>query len=80
MTRFGVYSTWTSILELPRAFDLARRHQISVAVSNPCIELWFVLHFEDHRAWIDRHAVQMKYSGSVAMRKGPEYRGLGRPL
>ena len=47
-------------LELPRAFDLARRHQISVAVSNPCIELWFVLHFEDHRAWIDRHAVQMK--------------------
>jgi hypothetical protein len=47
-------------LELPRAFDLARRHLISVAVSNPCIELWFVLHFEDHRAWIDRHAVQMK--------------------
>ncbi len=47
-------------LELPRAFDLARRHQISVAVSNPCIELWFLLHFEDQRAWLDRHVAQQR--------------------
>ena len=29
-----------------------------LAFSNPCIELWFLLHFEDQTAWIDRHAAQ----------------------
>jgi hypothetical protein len=46
--------------DLPRAFDLARRHGIFVAVSNPCIELWFVLHFEDQTGWIHRHEAQKK--------------------
>ncbi|MFI5615899.1 RloB family protein [Streptomyces sp. NPDC051567] len=28
----------------------ARRHGIEVAVSNPCFEVWLLLHFTDHRA------------------------------
>jgi hypothetical protein len=44
--------------DLPEAMDLARRSGIFVAVSNPCIELWFLLHFADHTAWIHRHDAQ----------------------
>lgn len=43
---------------LDRAVDMARRHEIRLAVSNPCIELWFLLHFADQTAWIDRHEAQ----------------------
>lgn len=42
------------------AVDLAARHGIRVAVSNPCIELWFLLHFEDQTAFIDRHEAQAR--------------------
>ena len=35
------------------ALALARRHGIHVAVSNPCFEFWLVLHFRDHRGWLD---------------------------
>jgi hypothetical protein len=44
--------------DMDRAFDLARRHEIHLAVSNPCLELWFILHFEDQWAWIHRHRAQ----------------------
>jgi hypothetical protein len=27
-------------------------------MSNPCLELWFILHFEDQTAYIDRQAAQ----------------------
>ena len=37
---------------------MARDNEISVAVSSPCIELWFVLHFEDQTAHIERTAAQ----------------------
>jgi len=45
---------------LPQAIDLARRHGIHLAISNPCLELWFVLHFEDQAAWIARGDVQRR--------------------
>lgn len=37
---------------------LASEHGIRLAISNPCVELWFLLHFADHRAWIGRGKVQ----------------------
>ena len=40
------------------AIELAARHDIGVAFSNPCFELWFVLHAQDVRRHTDRHAVQ----------------------
>jgi hypothetical protein len=40
------------------AMDLARRNDVSVAVSNPCLELWFLLHFQDQTGFIHRHDAQ----------------------
>lgn len=36
-----------------RALEKAAANGIGVAVSNPCIELWFVLHFADQTAYIE---------------------------
>jgi hypothetical protein len=41
-----------------RAIELARSHQINLAISNPCLELWFILHFEDQTAYLERQAAQ----------------------
>ena len=35
------------------AVDLARRHGVQLAISNPCIEVWFILHFEEQAAFLD---------------------------
>jgi hypothetical protein len=43
-----------------RAIDLANRHNINLAISNPCIELWFILHFENRTAYIERQAAQRR--------------------
>ncbi len=40
------------------AIEKARTNGIGVAVSNPCIELWFILHFQDQTAHIERHDAQ----------------------
>jgi len=41
-----------------RAIELADRHSINLAISNPCLELWFILHFEDQTAYLERQAAQ----------------------
>ena len=43
---------------LAEAIELATRNEINLAISNPCIELWFLLHFAEQSAYIDRHAAQ----------------------
>jgi hypothetical protein len=40
------------------AVRLARQKNINLAVSNPCLELWFVWHFQDQTAYIERGDVQ----------------------
>ena len=40
------------------AVEKAIANGISVAVSNPCVELWFILHFQDQTAEIDRKWAQ----------------------
>ena len=45
---------------VPEVLDLAGRNGVDVVMSNPCIELWFVLHFEDQTAAIDRHPAQRR--------------------
>ena len=40
------------------AVEKAIANGISVAVSNPCVELWFILHFQDQAAEIGRNRVQ----------------------
>lgn len=41
-----------------RAVDLANRNGINLAISNPCIELWFILHFERRTAYLERQVAQ----------------------
>lgn len=38
---------------LREAIAQAERNGIQVAVSNPCFELWLILHFQDYTAWLD---------------------------
>ena len=40
------------------AIALAERNDIFLAISNPCLELWFLLHFQDQTAHLERHAAQ----------------------
>ena len=46
--------------EFDRAITDAESNGIRVAVSNPCIELWFMLHFEDQTAWISSQDAQRR--------------------
>lgn len=43
--------------KLPDARQQARDHGIKLAVSNPCFELWLLLHFREQNAHIERKAV-----------------------
>lgn len=45
---------------VPEAIELARRNEINVAASNPCIELWFILHHEEQTAHIERDTAQRR--------------------
>ncbi len=40
---------------LKEAVQQARANNIKLAVSNPCFELWLILHFQDHAAWLDNN-------------------------
>ena len=43
---------------LSDAIQMARDNDINVALSNPCIELWILLHEQDQEAAIHSHAAQ----------------------
>lgn len=43
---------------LGQARDLARSNDVGMILSNPCFEIWPLLHLHDQRAWIHRHACQ----------------------
>jgi len=45
---------------LPQAIKLAGENRIHLAISSPCIELWFILHFNDQTAHIDRTKAQIQ--------------------
>lgn len=56
-------------LDIDEATMKARANGVHLAVSNPCIELWFLLHFKDQTAWIDRRAAQRASSECLTCRK-----------
>lgn len=43
---------------LPEAKQQARDNNIRLAISNPCFELWVLLHFQNQTAYIGRDVVQ----------------------
>ena len=57
--------------QFDEAIKLARENGIGIAMSNPCLELWFVWHFADHTAHVERGVVQ---------RRAAEYLGCGKSL
>jgi hypothetical protein len=59
-----------------RALKLAAAESISVAVTNPCIELWFLLHFRDRRAAIDRADAQRESNQLLGCAKVPTSKAL----
>jgi hypothetical protein len=45
---------------LSQAINEARQSDINVALSNPCFELWLILHYQDQTAHIERHDAQRR--------------------
>jgi hypothetical protein len=43
---------------LEEARDKAAQYAISLAISNPCFELWAVLHYQAQAESLDRHTIQ----------------------
>lgn len=39
---------------IPEAKQRARDNGINLAISNPCFEIWILLHFQDHRSHVQR--------------------------
>ena len=56
---------------LEGALSLAADHGIEVALSNPCMELWFVLHDQDQMAFIDRSDIQKRSKSLFGFEKHP---------
>jgi hypothetical protein len=54
---------------LAEAIELAGRNGISLAISNPCIELWFLLHFVDQRAHLERQVAQREAKAALGCGK-----------
>jgi len=50
---------------VPEAKQKAEANEIKVAISNPCFELWLLLHFQDQRAHIERRDVQSLCRGHM---------------
>ena len=44
--------------EISNAIAMARDNHIQLAISNPCIELWLLLHFRDHPGAQHRHKMK----------------------
>ena len=46
---------------LAEAIALAETNDVKLAISNPCFEVWLVLHLQEHGAWLDNdQAVKLR--------------------
>lgn len=48
---------------LAEAMRLAEAHGVRLAVSNPCFELWLILHFEDQTAFVSTDEAERRSRG-----------------
>lgn len=56
---------------LPQALQMARDNGIHIAISCPCIELWFQLHVEEQTAYIERADAQRAVREKLYSGKSP---------
>ena len=54
---------------LTEAKALAESNEVNLAISNPCFELWLILHFQNHHAFIDTAPAE-RLSRSLENRPG----------
>ncbi|RAY15257.1 RloB domain-containing protein [Actinomadura craniellae] len=54
---------------LPEAVELARANGINLAISNPCFELWLILHYRNHSSFVDTDPAE-RLSRSMDNRSG----------
>jgi RloB-like protein len=60
---FDQYWCMFDIDEHPKISDalvMAGDNSINIALSSPCLELWFLLHFDDQTAYLHRHEAQKR--------------------
>lgn len=62
--------------QLDQALSLANDNAINVALSNPCIELWFALHREDQTAFVKRDDIQRRSKALFGFDKRPSQEAL----
>ncbi len=62
---------------LREAIELADAADIKLAISNPCVELWFLLHFANQTAYIERHAAQTQAKSHLNCGKELDKSALG---
>jgi len=67
---FDIFRVWAVFdrdahPKVPEALALAEQHGIDVAFSNPCFELWPLLHLEDYGGVEGRHKVQDRLSAKM---------------
>jgi hypothetical protein len=77
--RAGAYeSVWCVFdrdehLRVPEALALAQQHGIEVALSNPCFELWLLLHFQDQTRHLHRTTAQRESGKHVGTGNGRKH-------
>jgi len=54
-----------NLTRLRQAFNQAKDNNIFVAFSNPCFELWYLLHYQDQTACIERNALYRKLRKNI---------------
>jgi hypothetical protein len=59
---------------LDRALRTAAAEGVGVAISNPCFELWLILHFQNHSGFLDNRAAE-RISQSLDGRAGKRLDG-----
>jgi RloB-like protein len=55
---------------LREAIELAQSQSITPAISNPCIELWFLLHFADQTGYLTGHEAARLIRTQIGPGKG----------
>ena len=55
---------------LANAIERARAHGISLAISNPCFDLWLILHLADHTAFIENNDAAKSGNRRLARQAG----------
>jgi RloB-like protein len=63
---------------IPEALDFAGLQGINVALSSPCLELWFLIHFDDQTAYLDRSEAQRRSKAILGCDKVPTQTALDR--